>query len=204
MLSFLEAAGYPYAPRHLGVDERGRQVLSYVPGETTDHPSQRAAGAYAAGGRMLRALHDATAHSALAEGRECVIHGDPGPFNTIFRDGLPVAFIDWDSCRPGERLDDLGYLAWTWCVQAVGRVPVPQQAWHLRELRDGYGDVDGDTLIRAVLRRQGELIRTEEANRIDPRQNAERRRHAEWAVAWATADRELVLRHERLLLAALE
>ncbi|MEV1244222.1 hypothetical protein ACIBO2_36940 [Nonomuraea sp. NPDC050022] len=33
------------------------------------------------------------------------MHGDPGPFNTIFQKGLPVALIDWSSCRPGNRLD---------------------------------------------------------------------------------------------------
>jgi aminoglycoside phosphotransferase (APT) family kinase protein len=57
---------------------------------------------------MLRRLHETTAGHPLADGQECVIHGDPGPFNTIFRDGLPVAFIDWACCRPGRGLDDLG------------------------------------------------------------------------------------------------
>ncbi|NBE91973.1 phosphotransferase [Nonomuraea sp. K271] len=105
VLRHLESAGYPYAPRHLGIDERGRDVLGFITGATTDHPAQRAPGAYARGGRMLRELHEATAGHMLAAGRECVVHGDPGPFNTVFRDGLPVAFIDWSSCRPGDRLD---------------------------------------------------------------------------------------------------
>jgi hypothetical protein len=109
---------------------------------------------------------------------------------------LPVAFIDWDSCRPGDRLDDLGYLAWTWCIQSQGQVPVQEQARHLREMRDGYGDVEPEPLIRAILRRQTEVAETEEANLRDPRHTAERRRHAEWAVAWATADRQLVAQHE--------
>ncbi|WP_422744748.1 phosphotransferase [Micromonospora sp. WMMD754] len=203
LLSHLEAVGYPYAPRHLGVDPQGREMLTFIPGETTDHPSQRAAGAYALGGKMLRALHDATSGHALADGAECVVHGDPGPFNTIFRDGLPVAFIDWDSCRPGDRFDDIGYMAWTWCIQSQGHVPVADQARHLRELRDGYGDVEPQSLIRAVLRRQTELAEVEEANLRDPRHSPARRRHAEWAVAWARADRALVVRHEEELFAAL-
>ena len=60
-------------------------VLTYVPGRTTDHPSQRASGAYARGAVMLRELHALTAGHPLAAGRECVLHGDPGPFNAIFR-----------------------------------------------------------------------------------------------------------------------
>jgi hypothetical protein len=204
VLSHLETTGYPYAPRYLGIDEQGREVLTFIPGGTTDHPSQRAAGAYAVGGRMLRGLHDATAGHELAGGRECVIHGDPGPFNTIFQAGLPVAFIDWDSCRPGDRLDDLGYLAWTWCIQSQGRVPVAAQADHLRELRDGYGDVEAELLVRAVLRRQREVAETEQANVLNTRQTADRRSHARWAVAWATADRQLVEQNKGTFLAALE
>jgi hypothetical protein len=204
VLTCLETAGYAYAPRFLGVDDQGRDVLTFIPGETTNHPSQRAAGAYATGGRMLRGLHDATAGHELAGGRECVIHGDPGPFNTIFQAGLPVAFIDWDSCRAGDRLDDLGYLAWTWCIQSQGRVPVAAQARHLRELRDGYGDVDADVLIRTILRRQTEIAETERVNLQDPRHTADRRSHAKWAVAWATADRQLVERNKGQFLAALE
>ncbi|MGC1212848.1 MAG: aminoglycoside phosphotransferase family protein [Micromonospora sp.] len=204
VLCHLEAVGYPYAPRYLGVDDQGRDVLTFIPGETTDHPSQRAAGAYAQGGKMLRALHDATSGHALAEGRECVIHGDPGPFNTIFQDGLPVAFIDWDSCRPGDRLDDVGYMAWTWCIQSQGHVPIADQARHLRELRDGYGDIEPVSLIRAIVRRQTELAEAEEANLRNPRHTPERQRHAEWAISWAESDRELVARHEKELLAALD
>ena len=204
VLSYLESAGYPYAPRHLGVDGQGRDMLTFIPGQTTDHPSQRTVGAYTIGGKMLRALHDVTAGRDLAGDRECVIHGDPGPFNTIFQAGLPVAFIDWDFCRPGDRLTDLGYQAWTWCIQALGHVPVPEQAGHLRELRDGYGDVEPEVLVRAILRRQTEVVETEQANVRDPTVSAERRRHAESAIAWATADRRLVEQHERQLLAALE
>ncbi|SPL93989.1 aminoglycoside phosphotransferase [[Actinomadura] parvosata subsp. kistnae] len=200
VLAHLEAAGYPYAPRHLGIDERGRDVLDFIPGTTTDHPSQRAPGAYALGGRMLRDLHAATAGHPLAGARECVIHGDPGPFNTIFREGLPVAFIDWSSCRPGDRMDDLGYLAWTWCVQAEGQVPIADQAAHLRELRDGYGDVSPERLVEAMIGRQEHIIEAETARLRTRDLPPRRRRHAEAAIAWATADRALVLRHRAMLL----
>jgi hypothetical protein len=75
VLSYLEAAGYAYSPRYLGIDEQGRDVFTFIPGEITDHPSQRATGAYAIGGKMLRELHEATAGHELAGDRECVIHG---------------------------------------------------------------------------------------------------------------------------------
>jgi hypothetical protein len=203
LLAFLESAGYPYAPRYLGIDDRGRDILSYIPGQTTNHPSQRADGAYARGGVMLSLLHRLTAGHPLAADQECIIHGDPGSFNTIFREGLPVAFIDWSSCRPGARVDDLGYMAWTWCIQSQGHVPVAEQARHLRELRDGYGDTSPEILLGAMVNSQNRIIAAETANLRNPRLPATRREHAKAAIMWATTDRSLLRKHNAVLLNAL-
>jgi Ser/Thr protein kinase RdoA (MazF antagonist) len=165
--------------------------------------NQRADGAYARGGAMLRRLHETTAGHPLAAGRECVIHGDPGPFNTIFQQGLPTAFIDWSSCRPGDRLDDLGYLAWTWCIQSEGQVPIAEQARHLRELRDGYGDTEPEILLDAMMGSQTRIVDLETACLGNPGRPAARRQHARAAIAWAAADRALLREHEALLLSAL-
>lgn len=199
LLRYLESAGYAYAPRYLGTDDRGRDILTYITGQTTDHPSQRTDGAYARGAAMLRELHDITAGHPLAAGRECVVHGDPGPFNTIFDAGQPAAFIDWTSCRPGDRLEDLGYMAWSWCVQAHGNVPVPDQARHVRELRDGYGPVAPGTLIRAMVRSQDRITEIFGPLLGDP----ELRAWAAEAFQWAAEDRALLRAHERVFLAAL-
>jgi hypothetical protein len=203
LLGYLESAGYPHAPRYLGTDDRGRDILTYVPGRTSDHPAQRAGGAYARGASMLRALHDLTAGHPLAGGRECVLHGDPGPFNTIFRGGMPVAFIDWTSCRPGARLDDLGYMAWTWCVQAEGNVPVSAQAAHLRELRDAYGPVAPGALIDAMTASQDRVLLHSRRAVRDARYPAAQRAWAGEAIRWASADQALIRASERILLDAL-
>jgi Phosphotransferase enzyme family len=203
VLVYLNSIGFAYAPRYFGTDADGRDVLAYVPGATTDHPGQRAAGAYAAGGRMLRDLHDATAGHPLAGSGECVVHGDAGPFNTIFRDGMPVALIDWDSCAPGARLSDLGYMAWTWCIQASGHVPLASQAQHLRELRDGYGSIEGDHLLAAVVRSQTRIAELEAVVREDRRAPQMRREHARQAIDWAAGDRDLVERNRALFRIAL-
>jgi hypothetical protein len=194
LLRYLESIGFPYAPRYLGVDESGREMLSYIPGSTTDHPSQRSIAAYAAGGAMLRSLHDATAGHPLAGGAECVIHADAGPFNTIFQNGHPVAFIDWEHAQPGARLHDLGYLAWTWCIQTQGNVPLDDQARHLRQLCDGYGDVAADDLLDAMIEAQSRVAKRETAIADDPAIPDTRRAHAEWASSWARSNRSLVIR----------
>ncbi|RLK54158.1 aminoglycoside phosphotransferase family protein [Actinokineospora cianjurensis] len=204
VLRYLESAGYPYAPRHLGVDEKGRDVLSYIPGETTDHPSQRAEGAYARAGAMLRGLHDVTAGHPLAGDRACVVHGDAGPFNTIFQRGVPVAFIDWTGCRPGEPLADLAYLAWTWCVQSTGNVPVTSQAAHLRQLRDGYGKVDAEPLVDAMVQQQTRIITLETTNLDDTRLSPTRRAHASRAIEWAESSLALVQAQRSIFLTTLE
>lgn len=203
LLRYLESAGYPYAPRYLGTDDQGRDILTYIPGRTTDHPSQRAEGAYARGAAMLRQLHDLTAGQPLAAGRECFLHGDPGPFNTIFSGGLPVAFIDWTSCRPGDRLEDLGYMAWTWCIQAAGNVPVAEQAAHLRELRDAYGEVAPRVLVDAMIRSQDRILLHSRRAVTDARYPAAQRAWAAEAVSWASADQELIRAHEQVLVSAL-
>jgi hypothetical protein len=204
VLIYLESVDYLYAPRYLGIDERDRDMLTFIPGRTTDHPSQRSLDACALGGKMLRELHDTTTGSDLAGGQECVIHGDPGPFNTIFRYGRPIALIDWDSCRPGRRIDDLAYMGWTWCVQSLGHIPISQQAGNLRELRDGYGSLESEELIEAIMRRQAQIAKIEAVNAANPALGPIRRRHAERAVAWAMNDRELVKRNKKTFLAALE
>ncbi|MFI2366584.1 aminoglycoside phosphotransferase family protein [Promicromonospora sp. NPDC019610] len=201
-LTELERLGYPYAPRYLGRAADGRDRLSYIEGVTTTHPSERAETSYARGGAMLRRLHDVTRGTALAGDGECLTHWDPGPFNTVFSGGEPVAFIDWDTAGPGEALADLAYLAWTWCVQAVGNVAVPDQARRLRQVRDGYGLARDVDLLGAVLRQQsGVIARSESARRT-----ADAHLGALHAAArdWATADRALVLENIAVFRGALD
>jgi Ser/Thr protein kinase RdoA (MazF antagonist) len=71
-------------------------------------------------GALIRQYHDAAA-SFPWRGREwrlearqpveTVCHNDLTPWNTVFRAGLPLAFIDWDAAAPGPRISDLGFIA---------------------------------------------------------------------------------------------
>ena len=124
LLRHLEDAGFDGAPRFLGVDERGREILSYVPGATPPQPLP----AYAAGddaltgvARLLRRYHDAVAGFTAPEGTafdtraasnsddepELIGHCDLTPDNVVFRGGAPVAMIDFDLARPTTRLFDV-------------------------------------------------------------------------------------------------
>lgn len=154
---------------------------------------------------MLRQLHQLTTDDPLindwpadAGRRQCILHGDPGAYNTIFQDGLPVALIDWDAAHPGNPIDDLGYMAWTWCIQSAGNVPLSDQALHLRELAAGYDTrtlgLTNKDLLDHIITAQQNLIHVEQQVRDRPTTSQERRTHASTAIAWATADRDMIKR----------
>ncbi len=79
LLRHLEAVGFDGAPRLLGTDERGREVLGFVDGHVPPDLGRFPDAAIAAAGRLLRDLHDATAGSPPAGDHEVVCHNDPSP-----------------------------------------------------------------------------------------------------------------------------
>ncbi len=108
LLLFLENQGFLFAPRFLGMDSRGREILSYLEGETwPDSGSSLPDDVLEQAARAIRNYHDATAGSPLAQGYEIVAHHELGSHNTIFQGGHLVGFIDWDDAAPGTRLRDL-------------------------------------------------------------------------------------------------
>lgn len=111
----------------------------------------------AAAGSLLRAFHDATRGSRLAGRHPVVCHHDPGPNNTVFANDVPAAFIDFDSAAPGDPLEDLGYMAWTWCISSKPDAPpATAQAAQVRILADAYrlDSAARPRLIDAALDRQ--------------------------------------------------
>ncbi|MEO3892237.1 aminoglycoside phosphotransferase family protein [Nonomuraea sp. B5E05] len=123
LLSHLEGAGFPFSPRVLGIDEQGREVLTYVEGEAGPRSWAKVAGdgGLAAMARLLRDYHDAvagfrppdglawyTGETGLGDGK-LICHGDFGPWNVVWRDERPVGILDWDYARPADRLYDIAY-----------------------------------------------------------------------------------------------
>jgi Ser/Thr protein kinase RdoA (MazF antagonist) len=125
LLTHLHDVGFGGAPRPLGLDERGREVLEFVPGRTVwpDHfdevgPADRLARV----ARMIRRFHDAVAGFTPPpdavwqvvippedDGDDAIIaHHDLAPWNLV-TDGDAWTFIDWDVAGPGSRLWDLAY-----------------------------------------------------------------------------------------------
>ena len=68
LLGHFEAVGFDGAPRFVGLDERGREVLSFVEGEPALKPVPAGDGVVRDLGRLLRRMHDAQAGFALPDG----------------------------------------------------------------------------------------------------------------------------------------
>ncbi|MBK6010081.1 aminoglycoside phosphotransferase family protein [Streptomyces sp. MBT53] len=206
LLGHVEGRGFAGAPRHLGLDTAGRDTLSYLPGQVPARFRCWTDAQITAAGALLRSLHDATRGCVLAGACPVVCHHDPGPNNAVFRDGLPYAFIDFDTAAPGDPLEDVGYAAWTWCVSSRPTAPpAAAQANQVRILADAYGleacargelvDVMLDRQARNASwwrQRLGELeLRPDEAELIVSRVEWSEREHAHTAAYRSTFERAL-------------
>jgi Phosphotransferase enzyme family len=152
LLRHFERYGWPGAPRFLGVDERGRQVLDFVAGYVAWEPDQpaevRSAASVARAARLVREFHDLTAGTDLAADQEVVCHNDLSPRNTVYRDGdaglRPVAFIDWDIAAPGRRVHDVAHVCWQYAYLGPDVTDAVEAARLVRVVADAYGLAPAD------------------------------------------------------------
>ncbi|MBL7259702.1 phosphotransferase [Paractinoplanes lichenicola] len=175
LLLHLEAAGFEGAPRFRGLDDRGREVLTFIEGEVTTYapPTGMASdGALTAAAVLLRRLHDATlpfaatrqdgwrVEAGAPRGGPVICHNDVGPYNTIYRGGRPVAFIDWDSAAPGPREWDVAYALWRFVPlyddETCARLgwPVVPRGPRIARFLDAYGLTEREHVLATVRRRQ--------------------------------------------------
>lgn len=157
LLTHLANVGFDGAPRFIGRDKHDRDVLSFIPGWVPVRFQRFENEQVWAAGKLLQRFHAATANSELVEPGQVVCHHDPGPNNVVFQEGRPCAFIDFDLAAPGDPLDDIGYMAWTWCVSSrPDRSPAASQAEQVRLLAEAYGLTPSDRsrLVDAMLNRQ--------------------------------------------------
>lgn len=166
LLTHLERAGFDGAPRALGYDRQGRQVLSFVEGYVDASPADLDFDGLRAVGALIRRLHDATAGFAPPAGttwnvaippdrEELICHHDAAPWNLV-RTGGSLVLIDWDGAGPGSRMWDLAYAV-------NGFVPLSPRAGldgaaithRVASLVDGYGpgDVQRRRLVELLPRR---------------------------------------------------
>lgn len=113
VLRFLEPSGLPVA-RFLGIDEKGREILSFLPGKAPDNLGKFSLGQLKAAARIIRRLHDALRFFPGCASGQTVCHHDLSPCNFLFVEQQPAFVIDWDACAIGDPIDDLAYALWMW------------------------------------------------------------------------------------------
>ncbi len=158
LLRHLEARGFAGAPRFLGIDASGREILSFLPGHVPDELGEFSPVQLGAGARLLRDLHDATIGAELSGYRQVVCHGDASPCNCVFVGGVPAAFIDFDAAHPGDRREDVGYAAWLWLDIGNADLAPDAQGRRLADFFVAYGAIDMADALPAVLDAQVELF----------------------------------------------
>lgn len=128
LLEHLAGVGFDGAPRYLGTDEQGREVLSYVEGHAVTPPYPAwalSSEALVSVADLLRALHEAVAGfdpgpyawpgPVPSRFRTSVVtHNDPNLDNVVFRGGRAVALIDFDLASPGSRVWEVATAVRLW------------------------------------------------------------------------------------------
>jgi len=173
LLGYLHTVGFHGAPRPLGIDEHGREILTFIPGTVAwpgnfilldpDDRLRRVA-------RLIREFHDAVTGFRAppdaqwqvlipAEGTGIIAHHDLAPWNLIIGRQL-WAFVDWDTAGPGSRLWDVAYAM-------HGFVPLSANPRHqhgspvhrMRLFADAYGltQAQRQQLVPMLARRAGTM-----------------------------------------------
>jgi hypothetical protein len=143
VLEHLAQVGFDGATRFLGIDDQGREILSFIQGEVQpDDPREPASEArLISAARLIQSFHAATRGSDLVGPDEVVCHGELGPHNTVFRGDEAVGLIDWDEAtvKPGDALFDFGHAVWFFVPVGANGGPLERQARRIRMMCDAYG-----------------------------------------------------------------
>jgi hypothetical protein len=176
LLRHLEAVGFPYSPRVLGIDSDGREILTYIGGESG--PAGWAKVVDDAGlvamARLLRDYHNAVAGfrprtKAFWAGRagppaegELICHGDFGPWNLVWQGHRAVGILDWDYAWPSQAVHDVAYALeyvvpfrdYGECRRSLRYSAPPARQRRLERFAEAYGLSSTAGLVDEVINQQ--------------------------------------------------
>ena len=130
LLSHLEHAGFYGAPKPVGFDDKGNEILSYISGDVYNYPlidNIATDEALTSAAEILRRYHDATVPFVSSpsftslkwmlpsrDPHEVICHGDFAPYNVVLNGEHTVGIIDFDTAHPGPRIWDVAYAVYCW------------------------------------------------------------------------------------------
>lgn len=125
LLEFLQKQGFSHAPKFLGIDQKGREILSFIDGTCEISRSVWCSDmAIKSVATSLRDFHDITSRYPAQHDdnwafvypdrsqHEVICHNDFGLYNLILNDDQCTGIIDFDLAGPGPRLRDIAYAAY--------------------------------------------------------------------------------------------
>jgi len=165
LLRYLERAGFE-APRVVGMDAQGREVLRFIPGEADNGTFEPLPNAVfdephlVEAAHLLRRYHDTVAgfhpppnarwRLVAPTTYELICHNDWSPWNALRKGGRVEVMLDWDLAGPGTRVWDIANAAYCW-VPLIRDASVPidldQKARRLALFCDTYGLDDRSELL---------------------------------------------------------
>lgn len=153
LLRYLRDQGFYAAPKPLGFDEQGREIMSFIKGEVChDLLYQNAASlkVLTSAAKLLRTYHDVSQNFlnvepaskdwmlACKNPQEVICHGDFALYNLVLDGEQAIGMIDFDAAHPGPRTWDIAYALYRF---APFTNPNNQ---------DGFGNIE-DQILRARL-----------------------------------------------------
>jgi hypothetical protein len=222
LLRHLADQSFSGSPKLLGVDEKGREILTFIEGSAGQWPaiwSNQIALESAA--TLLRRYHDSTtALVGQVEGwvyqypdtgrHEVICHNDYGAYNIVFQEMKAVGVIDFDLAGPGPRLKDIAYGAY-WMtplslnaedMRPFAEADLKAKSRRLRQFCESYG-IEADKrlidMIEEVLWLMGD---EEHAKRVVGEAAAAKLIAEGHLVGWR-GEAESFARHRNLLLTSL-
>jgi hypothetical protein len=177
VLSHVRERGFLLVPEPRGFDEKGREVLSFIEGDTSGSMANWPGSLWSNGllvqvGQAVATFHravsdfvpDEVAHwqyrpRDLRPG-EIICHHDFAPYNAVFKGDQLLGMIDWDGAGPGTVREEIAFLAWQWVPlgppdikSKIGCDPDIDEAARLRLLLDSYSYDDRKGLLDSVIER---------------------------------------------------
>lgn len=175
LLAHLADREFTAAPRPLGFDERGREILTFLEGRTVGSrkpwpPWVHADETLDQVARWMRAYHQAVADFVPPPGAVwrgggrwspglIIGHNDAAPYNAAWRHGRLAGFFDWDFAGPVTPAWDLAFAAFSWVplharhvVAAEGFTDFPARPKRLHRFLAAYGRPAGATDFLEVVR----------------------------------------------------
>jgi hypothetical protein len=138
LLAHLADKGFTGAPRPLGLDEQGREVLTFLEGETVGTRKPRPAWVHAEDtldqvARWMRDYHQAVADFVPPPGAIwrgggrwspdlIIAHNDAATYNAAWHQGKLTGFFDWDYAGPALPEWDLALTAFSWVPLHARRI----------------------------------------------------------------------------------